>query len=140
MAPSHLLASEHGGTQMKTVLLAANPEGGLLFPVNQKSFLMTARSHVLQGAFPRHKGKGKGSSPLFRLLPYGAAVVSNGGDSNIHGRLKSLPNSPGVNFTMVGRPWGQTKGLDVWKRSSISSFICRIFRGSPLLMAPRQAA
>ncbi len=63
-----------------------------------------------------------------------------GGTSLIHVRLNSLPNSSGVNLTIVGRPWGQTKGRLVSKRSWMSSRIWRIFNGSPFLIAPRQAA
>ena len=68
------------------------------------------------------------------------SLKTTAGDGYIHVLSKRRPSSSGVNFTMVGRPWGQTNGRVVWNRSVISSFICRTLSGSPLLIAPRQAA
>ena len=109
----HLGCAKYGRAQMETVLFPACPEGRLLFPVDEKALHVVHRCHVFQGSLPGNVGKGEGRCSFSCLIPHRTAVVSNSGHSCVHGRLKSLPNSTGVNFTMVGRPWGHTKGRDV---------------------------
>ena len=136
----HLLFPEHRCTEMVMVLSPACIIIGQILSIYQESLQPESRNHIIQGAFPPEKGKTQGLCPPPGLLFHRPRHIPDGSHTDGHGRLKSLPSSVGVNLTMVGLPWGHTKGRDVWKRSVMSSFICRIFRGSPRLMAPRQAA